>query len=280
MDFLAQIINWINVPVNAAGGILFAFVAVVPGWLSNTIISAVAGLGLMIIFKYTSNQDAIGKVRDDIKAHMLALKLFKDSMSVTLSAQGRVFRGAFLLLFHAVRPMLVMIVPVVLLMGQMGLWYQVRPLKPGEEAIVIMQLAGDIDAPWPEVNIKSMPAAEVTIEKTQVFSKRQLYWKIKALENSTEPVIFQVDTEQVTKELAIGDDYKRVSAKRPGWKFSDILLHPQEKPFASDSAVQSIEINYPDRLSKTSGTDWWLIYFFVISMIFALICKPFLNVRI
>ena len=49
----------------------------------------------MIIFKYTSNQKAIGRVRDHIKANMLALKLFKDDMSVTFKSQGRVFGGAF-----------------------------------------------------------------------------------------------------------------------------------------------------------------------------------------
>jgi len=243
-------------------------------------ISAVTGVLLLIIFKYTSNQHAIGQVRDDIKAHMLALKLFKDSISVTLKAQGQVFKGALLLLFHAVRPMLVMIVPVSLLLAQMGLWYQFRPLLPGEETVVTMKLNDNVEAPWPNVSLESTPVAEVTIGPVRVFSKRQIYWKIKARENGCHHINFQVDEEQIEKDLEIGDGFMRISAERPGWRWADILLYPSERPFGPDSIVESISVDYPERLSRTSGTDWWLIYFFIASLVFALIFKPFLKVRI
>ena len=89
-----------------------------------------------------------------------------------------------------------------------------------------------------------------------------------------------MDGKQIDKERAIGDGFMRVSARRPGWRFTDILLHPLEKPFGPDSVVQSISIKYPDRISLTSGTDWWVVYFFIASLIFALVFKPFLKVRI
>ena len=266
--------------MNALGKFLLALIAVLPGWLSNTIISAVTGVVLLVIFKYTSNQRAIGRVRDDIKANMLALKLFKDSIAVTLQSQGRVFRGALLLLIHAIRPMLVMIVPVSLLLAQMGLWYQSRPLLPGEEVIVTVKLNGSIETPWPTVRIEPTPVAEVTIGPVRVFSQHQIHWKIRAVENGDSSLIFHVDEEQFDKELTIGDGFRRVSTKRPGLHWADIMLYPVEKPFGPDSVVQSINIDYPDRLSRTSGTDWWVIYFFVASLVFALIFKPFLKVRI
>ena len=265
---------------NTLGKFLLAPIGVLPGWLSNTIVSAVTGVVLLIIFKYTSNQRTIGCVRDNIKANMLALKLFKDSISVTLQVQGQVFKGALLLLFHAIRPMLVMIVPVSLLLAQMGLWYQSRPLLPGEETVVTVKLNGNIKTPWPIVSVESIPGAEVTLGPVRVFSKRQIHWKIRAIENGSHHIIFQVDGQQIRKELTIGDGFMRVSDERPGWRWADILLHPLEKPLGPDSAVRSISINYPDRLSRTSGTDWWLVYFFVASLVFALIFKPFLKVRI
>ena len=114
-----------------------------PGWLSNTIVAAVLGVVMLVVFKYTSQQQAIRRVRDDIKAHLLALKLFPDSLAVTFRCQGRILRGAVALLLLAIVPMLVMIVPMSLLLGQMSLWYQSRPLRAGEEAVVTMRLAGD-----------------------------------------------------------------------------------------------------------------------------------------
>jgi len=280
MSFLAQIITSINAVTNGLAGFLLAPVGLLPGWLSNTIVSAVTGVILLVIFKYTSNQYAIGRLRDDIKANMLALKLFKDSLSVTFQSQGRVFKAAGMLLFHALRPMLVMIVPVSLLLAQLGLWYQSRPLRIGERALVTVQLNGRADSPWPKVNIDSISGAEVAIGPVRVFSRRQIYWEIKARENGNQHIVFQVDGQQIEKQLVIGNGFMRVSAKRPGWYWADIMMHPWEKPLGPDSAAQSISIDYPNRQSLTSGTDWWMIYFFITSMVFALILKPFLKVRI
>ena len=279
-DLLAQIITWINVPVNAAGAFLLRPVGSLPGWLSNTIISAVAGVILLMLFKLTSNQQAIGRVRDGIKANLLALKLYKDSILVTFQSQGRLFKSAFQLLFYAIVPMLVMIVPVSLLLGQMGMWYQVRPLLPGEEAVVVMQLDDKVDSAWPKVSIESTPAAEVIAGPVRVSGKRQIYWKIRASQEGYHRLIFKVDSQQVEKQLAISEGFMRVSAKKPGWKFSEILMYSAEKPFSPDSLIRSISIDYPERLSKTSGTDWWLIYFFIASMAFAFIFKPILKVKI
>ncbi len=219
-------------------------------------------------------------MRDSIKANMLAVKLCKDSISVTLQSLGKFFKWSCLLLFHAIVPMLVMIVPISLLFAQMGLWYQYRPLRVGEEAMVIMELAGDVNSDLPKVNIESMPAAEVTMGPVLVLSNRQVYWKIRGQEAGYSSIVFQVDKQQVEKGLVIGDGFMRASSKRPGWKWADIMLYPLEKPFRSDSVVTSISIEYPDRLSRTSGTDWWIGYFFVCSMVFAFIFKPFLKVKI
>jgi uncharacterized membrane protein (DUF106 family) len=280
MTFLANLISWINIVTNLLGRLLLVLVQAVPGWLSNTILSAIAGVVLLILFKYTSDQKAIGKVRDDIKAHLLALKLYKDTIAVTLNCQGRVFRGAFLLLFHALRPMAVMMIPVSLLLAQLGLFYQTRPLLPGEEAVVTMSLTGDATSPWPEVTIKQIDGASISIEKTKVTNERQFCWKIKAEKDGDHKITFDVDGEKIEKTLAVGNSFMRVSEKRPGPVWGDVLMHPAEKHFSKDSPVQSISIDYPDRISKTCGTDWWIGYFFLASMVFAFIAKPFLDVKI
>ncbi|MBN2183424.1 MAG: hypothetical protein JW715_16050 [Sedimentisphaerales bacterium] len=280
MIFFARIISLINTLTNSFGKLVLAPVESLPGWLSNTIISAIAGVLLLIVFKYTSNQQAIGKIRDDIKANMLALKLFKDSISVTLLAEVRVFKGAFLLLLYSIVPMLVMIIPVSLLIAQMSLWYQLRPLRQGETAVVTAKLNGNIEENWPTINIEPTSAIEVTVGPVRIFSKREICWEIKALENGKHNITFDIAQDKIEKELAIGDSYMRVSAIRPALNWVDILMHPAEKPFGSDSVVQSVSIDYPERRSKTSGTDWWLIYFFIASMVFAFLSKPFLKVRI
>jgi hypothetical protein len=215
-----------------------------------------------------------------VKANLLAVKLFTDSVSVTFQAQGRILVGAFRLMVLAFVPMLVMIVPVCLLLGQLALWYQSRPLRVGEDAVVTVNLGGSAASASPDVRLQPTSAAAVTVGPVRVLSQRAICWNIKAREKGDHLLRFQAGQQTFDKELAIGDGYMRLSARRPGWSWSDVLLHPWERPFLDDSPIKSIEIGYPDRQSWTSGTDWWLVYWFVTSMVAALCFRPFLNVNI
>ena len=279
MTLLAQLIAWLNVVGNILFGLLQKPMESLPAWLSLTVISAVLGVLMLILFKHTSNQAAIGKVRDTIKAQLLAMKLFKDNIPVVLKSQLKIILNAFLLLLHSFRPMLVMIIPFSLLLGQLGLWYQSRPLAVGEEALVTVQLADSDADPMPQVSLQPSAAAVVITGPVRVPSKHQVYWQIQAKEAGKNTLTFQVADQQVQKRLAVGDGLMSVSMTRPGLNITDLILHPAEKPFAKTSSVQSIGITYPDRPSKVTGSDFWIVSLFVISMAVAFLLKPFFNVK-
>jgi len=276
---LSQVFTWLNVVFNAAGKVCLAPVGAMPGWLSNTIISAVMGVLLLLLFKYTSNQKAIGRVRDKIKANMLALKLFKDDLRVTFQSQGRLFVGAFKLLFHSLKPLAVMIVPVVLILAQMAAWYQFRPLYTDEKALVVLKLNGTENTALPQV-ILELPNGVEEVIRVQIPSIQEVRWEIQAQQEGEYRLVFDVGGEEFEKDLVVGSGLKRVSPLRPGQSWGNIILFPLEAPFAQDSPVQSISIDYPERDSKIYGADWWMGYFFVVSIIFALIFKPILKVKI
>ncbi len=285
MEFFAKLIAAINVPMNAVGKNLFGFIAVVPGWLSNAMISAVFGILMILLFKYTSNQKAIKKLNNTFKANMLALKLFKDNLVVVLRSAGSAFGAGATKLLFAILPLTIVIPPFAFLCSQMGVWYQARPLLVGETANVIIQLSGSKYDSLPDVTLADSNAFETTMNGFKVPSKRELVWTIKAAQNGLHKLNFDIDGRAFDKELAIGAGFMRVSAIRPGIDtgFKDLqalLLYPVEQPFSIDSAVKSIEIEYPDRISKTSGTNWWFWYFVAISCIFAFIFMPIFKVKI
>lgn len=280
MHFLTQIVAWLNNAANALGRPLLAPIGVLPGWLSATLIAALTGVLLLVVFKYTSNQRAIRRVRDDIDAHLLALKLFKDSTKVSLRAQGRILRGASRLMVLAIVPMLVMTVPVLLILGQLSLWYQSRPLQVGETTLITLALNGDSKRAMPEVRLQPNPAVAVEVGPVRVRSKREVCWSVRAREPGYRRLTFDVGRELEAKDLAIGDGYMKVSRLRPPWQWSDVLLNPAESPFRPDSMVRSIEIDYPGRSSWTSGADWWVIYWFAVSMVAALCCRKMLKVHV
>jgi hypothetical protein len=113
-----------------------------------------------------------------------------------------------------------------------------------------------------------------------VRSKREVCWSIQARTSGYHRLVFHVGEQTGNKEVAIGDGFMRVSAFRPGWRWTDVLMHPLERPFGPDSLIQSIAIDFPERSSWTCGTNSWLIYWFAVSMVAALCFRPLLNVNI
>lgn len=277
---LAPITAGLNAVANALGRVVFAPIAWLPGWLSATIVAAVTGVLLLVMFKYTSNQKAVKRARNDIKANLLALKLFKDSTRAVFKAQGNILHGAGRLFTLSLVPMLAMAVPVTLLMAQLGLWYQARPLQVGEEAVLTMRLDGDIGAAWPDVQLESTPAIDVKTGPVRVESERAVCWNVVAKDPGVQRLVFHAGDAAAEKELAIGDGYARTSIERPDWNWAEMILHPAEPAFRPGEAVRSIAIAYPDRDSWTSGTNNWIVYWFIASMVAALCFRPWLKVNI
>ena len=219
-------------------------------------------------------------LRDDIDANLLALRLFKDSAAVSFRAQGRILAGACRLFVLAMVPMLAMAVPVTLVLGQLALWYQARPLRLGEDTVITLHLGGDGAADWPAVSLRPTDAVLVTVGPVRVQSKREVCWQVSPRQSGTHLLAFQVGGRVATKELAAGEGFMRVSRERPGWDFLSILRDPWERPFRRGDPVRSIEIAYPDRPSWTSGTDSWVIYWFGVSMLAALCFRRVLGVYV
>ena len=281
MSVVIQVIALLNGFMNIVGKIFIGpVISFLPGWLSNTVISAVIGVICIILFKYTSNQDAIARVRDKIKANMLALKLFKDDLGVTFRSQAKVMGASFMLLVHALVPMIIMMIPVVLFIAQMGLFYEFSPLAEGEEAMITLKVNGEVGSPLPVVSIQSDSSFEVVDGPVRLEGKREVWWSIKAEEAGYQKIIFDVDGEKVYKDLAIGDGFMRVNLKRAGQSFMDVLLYPWESVFGTDDTVQGIEIIYSyEREGFATGSFWWIVYLFIVSMIAAVACVPVLGVK-
>lgn len=280
MTLLAQLISWLNAGMNFLSGLLRGPMIALPAWLSLTVISAVLGVLLLVLFKYTSSQSAIGRIRNRIKARLLGMKLFKDNIPSVLKSQFQVFASALMLLVYSLPPMLVMFLPFCLVLGQLGTWYQARPVEVNEQAVVVMQLSGAENDPLPLVSLVPTEAAQIISGPVRVPSKQQVYWQIRPTQTGTHQLQFNVGDIRVNKTLSAGSGLMPVSIKRPSMALGDLILYPAEKPFNNESPVRSIEIHYPDRIGPLTGSGSWVITLFIISMVAAFMAKPFFNVKI
>ena len=265
---LAPILSILNRACTVVGDGVYAALGPLPAWAQLVILSALSGIGMMLVFGRTSNQAGIAVAKDKIKANLLALKLYKDQIHVTLTAQVRLAGAIVKLQWHMLFPVMVLMGPMLLVLGQMGVRHQWRPLAPGEQSLIRMTFRPP-DGATPEVVLQ--PGPGLHIEAGPVPGDGDLVWRVRADQVGRHELRFDIEGVEITKELVVGEPGVRVSAMRPGHRWTSMILHPVEPPVPADSPVASIEIQYPSAPSVISGSGYWLLTYFVVSMLAAVV---------
>src|SRR5690242_16183574 len=100
------------------------------------VISIVIGLLMVIAFRYTSDQKAIGRAKDRLKANLLAVRLFQDQLPVVMRAYARILGGTGTYLRLAFTPLLIAILPITFLIIQLDRYLGWMPFVPGQTFLV------------------------------------------------------------------------------------------------------------------------------------------------
>lgn len=278
MELLVRILAPLNFLASAAARVALAPIGWLPPWLSLLLVSIISACGILIVFKYTSNQRAIRRVRDSIKANLLAVRLFNQSPRVTFRAQGALLAAAGHLLLLAIIPVFVMLLPMTLLISQLAAWYEMAPLRPKETTVVFAKLR-DRSVPLEGVSLTVPDGCTIEVGPLPAPEASAVAWRIQTIPPGYHTLKVQADGQTFTKQLAVGDPLMRVSSLRPARDPADVLLHPCEQPFAADAAVQSIEVQYEPRKGWATGAGRWLITWFLLSMLAAFALRRFFNVQ-
>src|SRR6476646_11545745 len=118
-----------------SGFAFFDFAANIP-LLWVLAISIAIGFLMVIVFRYTSDQKAIGRAKDRLKAHLLAVRLFQDQLPVVIRAYGKILRGTGSYLRLAFTPFLIAILPITFLIVQLDRYFGWLPLRPAQSFLV------------------------------------------------------------------------------------------------------------------------------------------------
>lgn len=258
------------------------------GWLGVTspawgllIVSAVIGVVLLVLFRYTSNQDAIGRTRDKTTAALLAIWLFKDDLRATLRAQGQLFAYSGKMLVHMIRPLAIMIIPMALFFVQLSLRYEYRPVLPGERLIVSLELRepGDLQT----VNMTPEPSDDLRVlaPALRLRNSARVEWAVTADTPGTHELQVQAGDQTLAVPIVASGELQRICWRIPGTGLWDQFLHPGVAPLPDDGPIIGVDIRYPVRTTEILGMDiHWVFSVIIISTVFALLFKPFFKVKL
>jgi hypothetical protein len=245
--------------------------------------SAVIGIVMTYVFGKTSNQPALRRAADTIRAQLFAVKLFKEDLLVTFQCQLRLLKSTGRRLLHSIPPMLFMLVPLLLFLTQLAMRYEFRPLVDGERAVVALQIIPDY---WKDVQEIQLLSGEGYVVETPPLRDEQsamMYWRIRAGGRESVPLRWSIGDYIVEKQLPVAashDVLTIANPKRAGQSFWDQVLYPAEPPLADNVPIASIELQLTRRDTPLFGWSipWWAT-FFVVSILVAFVAGKFLRVQ-
>ncbi len=251
-------------------------------WFGMTAVSLLTALLMLEVYKLTSNQAAIRRAKDRIKAHLLEMRLYKDNMRVTLAAQGAIVKANLAYMGANLKPLAVMIVPLVLILAQLSLWYDRAPLRPGEEVLVKAGLEATADPVALGLELETPPGLEITAPAVRIPDGHEVVWRVKALSPGSGSLHLRTGGRTIEKSVVVGGRHlTKVSALASRGSFWKQVLYPGEPPLPSETPVRSFEVVYPAKTLTAFGVNiHWLIAYLVLSIAFGFALKGVFKVEI
>jgi len=235
------------------------------------VVSVITGVVMLFIFGKTSNQKMIAAAKNKLWAYIMEMWLFRNDPRVMFSAIGSVARSNLTYLRHSLRPIVFLIVPVLIIMVQLGIRYAHTPLSAGEETIVSVQFADGVRPSEVDIELVAPEGARVVSAPLRIDATGEIEWRIAVDDGcGTDEILFHTPDGDVTKRIAgCGKDrivtVGAIKARANTW---NAFLYPAEPPLPRDSIIETISIKYPARDDLLFGLNvHWLIIFFIVSVV-------------
>jgi hypothetical protein len=237
---------------------------------------------MLLVYRYTSNQEGIKKVKNRIKAHLLEIRLYKDSMSISLKAQGKILLANFKYIALNFRPLLVMIIPIILIIIQLNFWFGYDSLKRGQPTLLKVKLADGTNPLQHNISLEPSSGIKVETDPLRIEEDYEVNWRISPQSGGKHDLNVVIGSQSVSKTFSSElRALSRISPIRHNHNVLNNLLYPVEKPIQKDLPVKSIEVVYPTKYLNFFGLNvHWIIAFFALSIIFGFSFKGFMKVEI
>jgi uncharacterized membrane protein (DUF106 family) len=255
------------------------------GWLTSPlaiviVVSLVIGLVMVVLFGYTSDQKAIGIAKDQLKAHLLAVRLYRDQIPVVMGSYGKILRGTGRYLKLAFMPLLYVIIPITLLMVQIDRYLGQTALPTNVPFLLTAHLTGGSDA-LNDITLDLPPEIAMSAPPVHIAADNQIVWRLVGTKDGKYAVKINAGGQSVEKAVCVGSDLPRISTVRLRGQFFNRVFSSAESALPDNSPIESISINYPDRNIDIAGYGMnWIWLFFILSMVAGFIFKELLGIQI
>jgi hypothetical protein len=217
--------------------------------------------------------------KDQLKAHLLAVRLFQDQLHVVVGSYGRILRGTGRYLKLAFMPLLYVIIPITFLIVQLDRYLGSTPVPANAPFLLTVHTAGT-ELPN-DIMLETPPEISVTAPPIHIPAAREVVWRLVGTEDGKYELRVTTGGQTVVKIVCVGNGLARISTLRLRGHFWQRLFSSAEPALPDRSPVDSIAVNYPERNIDIAGYEMnWIWLFFILSMIAGFIFKEILGIQV
>lgn len=245
------------------------------------ILSVVIGLLMIVLFGYTSDQKAIGIAKDQLKAHLLAVRLYRDQLHVVMGSYGKVLRGTGRYLKLAFKPLLYVIIPITVMIVWLDRSLGLTAIQMNAPFLLTVRVNNPqaLDS----VSIDLPPGITASAPPVHIAADNEVVWRLTANREGAYDVKISADGESAEKTVRVSSELAQVSPERLRDHFWERMFSSGESALPANSAVESISVDYPERNIPLGIAGYemnWIWLFFILSMIAGFIFKELLGIEV
>lgn len=262
--------------------------------LSLIVVSGLFGILALIVFKHISWQDGIRHVKDRIKGHMIAIRIYQDDLGIVLRSVLRVLGRNFQYLGLNFGPILPLFVPFALVAAQLVVRYGFDPLPvvpeerlermlPGQGTMVHVEMKKGREREVQELSLVLPEGLVATSPLVRSPSDGLAFQEVVAIESLEGEIGLLIGGRSVgSKDVHAGQDRPRRLQPERVSGFWSAWLWPAEATFPDDSPVAAVRFEYPEHDLRwlPDGPLGVILVFFGASILFGLVVLKPLGIQI
>ncbi|MEK6964300.1 MAG: EMC3/TMCO1 family protein [Nanoarchaeota archaeon] len=211
----------------------FGFVLPWPAWLSILIISFILTLITTLVYKYTTNQSEMKRLKDETKMHQKKLKELKGDPKKAMEVQQKAMAVNMEYMKHSFKPMLYTMLPLLLIFGWLSAHYAYEPLLPNVPFNVSVYTQG---LEGKEISLESIPELTVS-EAKKTIQGEQATWTLQGSKGDYKLTVTQ-ETHTAERRVLISNErnYENPLGVIKNGPIQKFITHNKElEPFGSFS---------------------------------------------
>jgi uncharacterized membrane protein YvlD (DUF360 family) len=242
-----------------------------PPLVGLTLLSIIVGAGALFVVDRTSPHARVSAVKRSLLAALLEIVIFNHDLKAIAKAQLEILKLNLVFLRLSVVPLILTSVPILMLMAHLQGYYGYAGLRPGQFALMTVDLAPEDRRP--QLSVEAPDGVRIDSPVVWIPSLGQAICRILPIRDGEYRLTLRLGEETFTKTIVASNDWISRSPARVPAGF-DSVLYPAEAPLPRNAMIRRITIHYPERSIDFAGWQvHWTWLFLSLSIGFSFLLK-------